>query len=149
MRHSTLFWRAGLALLSLSLTIHSATAQADTWSISTNCNVNETAPGGGRFTDSLGAVWEVRCAQDLSEPAYEDQEVAGQGIYACFKACDNKPQCTGFVYRGSDANDPVTGQWLLYSTSVASKSLTPLYRPQDRYRPMLFQIDSRQLHRTD
>ena len=99
---STLFFRAGLALLSLSLTLLSATAQ-DTWSINTNCNYNGN--GGGRFTDSLGAVWEVKCAQDLSETSYQDLGAGGQGIYACFKACDNKPQCTSFVYRGSDAND--------------------------------------------
>jgi hypothetical protein len=120
---STLFFRAGLALLSFSLTIQSTTAAADTWSIDTNCNKNGT--NGGIFTDSLGAVWEVKCAQDLSEPSYQDQGVSDQGIYACFKACDNKPQCTGFVYRGSDTN-PVPSQWLLYSPSVTITSLTCL-----------------------
>lgn len=59
---STLFFRAGLALLSLILTLHSATAQ-DTWSIDSNCNARGN--NGGRFTDSLGAVWEVRCARIL------------------------------------------------------------------------------------
>jgi hypothetical protein len=113
---STLFFRAGLALLSFSLTIHSTTALADTWSIEPNCN--EKGKGGGIFTDSLGAVWEVQCAKGLSGYSFWDDGTKGQGVYACFKACDNRPQCTGFVYVGNAGNGVgdtgVTGQQLSY-----------------------------------
>jgi hypothetical protein len=109
---STLFFRAGLALLSFSLTIHSTTALADTWSIDTDCNKNGN--GGGNFTDSLGAVWEVKCAMSLSGYSFWDDGSNTQGVYACFKACDNRPQCTGFVYIGNEGvgvgSTGVTGQ---------------------------------------
>jgi hypothetical protein len=103
MRSSTLFRRAGLALVSLGLIIHSAIAQAPQapqtpWSITPNCNATGTP--GGRFTDSLGAVWEVLCTAGLSGYSFMDQGTNGQGIYGCFKDCDNRSQCTGFVFVG-------------------------------------------------
>jgi hypothetical protein len=97
MRSSTLFRRAGLALVSLGLIIHSATAQ-DTWSITPNCNA--TGRGGGTFTDSLGATWEVKCFADLDGYTFHNEKTQSQGIYGCFKDCDNRPLCTGFVFVG-------------------------------------------------
>jgi hypothetical protein len=83
------------------VTILSATAQ-DTWSITPDCNANGN--GGGRFTDSLGAIWEVRCATDLTGYSPSDDGTFGQGVYACFKACDTRAQCSGFVYVGNTGN---------------------------------------------
>jgi hypothetical protein len=99
----------------LGLIIHSAIAQAPQapqtpWSITPNCNATGTP--GGRFTDSLGAVWGVLCAADLSGYSFHDQGTNGQGIYGCFKDCDNRPQCTGFVFVGNPdgGNGGTTGQ---------------------------------------
>jgi hypothetical protein len=120
MRSSTLFRRAGLALVSLGLFIHSATAQD--WSITSNCN--STGNGGGRFTDSLGAIWEVKCASELTGYSFMDQATQGQGIYGCFKDCDNRPQCTGFSFAGS-----VTSEQLSYFSAMVNTSLTSLQIP--------------------
>lgn len=65
------------------------------WSPAASCG------SGGQYTDPYGAVWNVNCGQDNTGAVYDQGATTGQGIYACFKACDERPTCTGFSFAGT------------------------------------------------
>lgn len=68
---------------------------------------------GGQYTDKYGAIWSVNCGQDNTGTTYDQAATNGQGVYACFKACDERPTCTGFSFAGS-----VTGKNALHDFCV-------------------------------
>lgn len=61
---------------------------------------NQADPN-GYFDDFYGARYAVRCAQDSDGFVYNGAiSNNGRGIEACFRGCDNRPNCRGFYYLG-------------------------------------------------
>jgi hypothetical protein len=74
------------------------------WSPNVTCSNGGSDPAGGRYTDRFGALWEVRCQNQLDIVSSEDTGTTGQGIYACWKGCNNRPGCSSFVFDGTVGN---------------------------------------------
>jgi hypothetical protein len=70
------------------------------WQPNANC-ASGSDPAGGRYTDRFGALWEVRCRNNLDVPSSEDTGQTSQGIFGCWKGCNNRPGCSSFVYDGN------------------------------------------------
>jgi hypothetical protein len=88
---------------SSSIAASSPTLVAPTtpWSPAASCSAGGSDPAGGRYTDRFGAVWEVRCANSLDSTPYYSSGTSGQGIYGCWKGCNNRPGCVSFHYEGT------------------------------------------------
>lgn len=76
-------------------------APTTAWSPNVQCSAGGTDPAGGRYTDRFGALWEVRCQNQLDVVSSEDTGTTGQGIYGCWKGCNNRPGCSSFVFDGT------------------------------------------------
>jgi hypothetical protein len=76
------------------------TAPATNWSPEVTCSQGGLNAG-GQYTDRFGALWEVRCQTGLDVLSSEDVGTAGQGIFSCWKGCNNRPGCSSFVYNGT------------------------------------------------
>lgn len=98
----------------------SATYAAPTtpWSPSVSCSNGGPDPAGGRYTDRFGALWEVRCQNQLDIVSSENTGTSGQGIYACWKGCNNRPGCSSFVFDGTVGNSTSCTCWNLLHFSV-------------------------------
>jgi len=73
------------------------------WSPNAACSSggSSSAAAGGRYTDRFGAVWELRCQSGLDVIPSEITLQSDQGIYGCWKGCNNRPGCSSFIYDGT------------------------------------------------
>ena len=78
-----------------------AAAPVSPWSPAISCANGGSDTAGGRYTDTYGAEWEVRCQNDLSGVSTESTGTEAQGIYACWKGCMRRPGCSAFVFDGT------------------------------------------------
>lgn len=118
MRSSTLFWRAGLALLSVTHHCIAPVSAQTAWTPEANCNANGN--NGGRYTDTfLDSEYDVTCGQNFNTLEYDDEGTRSQGIYACFRGCNERPACVGFVFVGT-----VSGTSKYFATKLLDKELT-------------------------
>jgi hypothetical protein len=77
------------------------TAPATLWSPNKVCANGGSDTAGGKYLDRFGAVWEVRCQSGFDVVSSEDVGTNSQGIYSCWKGCNNRPECSSFVYDGT------------------------------------------------
>jgi hypothetical protein len=70
------------------------------WIPNADCTKGGSNSTGGRYTDRFGAVWELRCQSGLDVIASEVTLQSNQGIYGCWKGCNNRPGCSSFAYAG-------------------------------------------------
>lgn len=80
-----------------------ASAPATAWAPAANCAAGGTDVAGGRYTDRFNAGWEVLCAAGFSGTSFETADSGGQGIYRCWKGCNNRPGCVAFTFAGTYA----------------------------------------------
>jgi hypothetical protein len=78
-----------------------AAAPVSPWNPAISCANGGSDTAGGRYTDTYGAEWEVRCQNDLSGVSTESTGTEAQGIYACWKGCMRRPGCSAFVFDGT------------------------------------------------
>ncbi|KAK6442114.1 glycoside hydrolase 15 protein [Oleoguttula sp. CCFEE 5521] len=127
MRSSSFVLRAALAALSIPGDIRVALAQSPTpaqsWAPAATCSNGGPNPTGGAYTDKFGANYSVSCGQDLTGMTFASAGVTGQGIYGCFKGCDNRPTCSAFGYNGT-VTGPTSGTGTCYYRAVAGNYIT-------------------------
>ncbi|KAM0722668.1 hypothetical protein Q7P37_002109 [Cladosporium fusiforme] len=83
------------------------------WAPAAVCANGGPVATGGAYTDGYGAIWDVRCGNSLTKAEFEKAGTYGQGIYACAKGCDSRPECNSFVYAGT-VSGATTGSGLCY-----------------------------------
>nr|OQO20802.1 hypothetical protein B0A51_15352 [Rachicladosporium sp. CCFEE 5018] len=127
MRSSSFVLRAALAALSVHNGVRVALAQSPTpaqsWAPAATCSNGGPNPTGGAHTDHFGANYSVSCGQDLDGYVYASAGVSGQGIYGCFKGCDNRPRCNSFNYNGTQTG-PLAGTGTCYYRYQAGNYFT-------------------------
>ena len=70
------------------------------WVPNSDCTKGGSDSAGGTYTDRFGARWELRCQSGLDVIASEVTLQSDQGIYGCWKGCNNRPGCSSFAYAG-------------------------------------------------
>ena len=76
-------------------------APITSWTPNAQCSQGGSDAAGGRYTDRFGALWEVRCQNQLDAVAPERGGTSLQGIYGCWKGCNNRPGCSSFSFNGT------------------------------------------------
>jgi hypothetical protein len=76
-------------------------APITSWTPNAQCSQGGSNAAGGRYTDRFGALWEVRCQNQLNVDASERGGTSLQGIYGCWKGCNNRPGCASFSFNGT------------------------------------------------
>lgn len=116
--------------ISRSLAASTTYVPTNTWTIPAgSCSAGmgpaaatATAGGtGGVFQDKFGGYWETECdyvyaGSTLYDGTYEGTN--GQGIYACYNGCANRPGCTGFSFYGTTTGPATGGGRCLYETHL-------------------------------
>ena len=110
MKPSTFIWRkaaAGASVLlgggALVTAQGTLTSNSFTPGGTSTCSSGLATPTAqnGTYTDANGAAWAIECGQDSTGYVYTTGGTNGEGIYACFNGCDNRPSCVGFTFVGS------------------------------------------------
>lgn len=92
-----IIWLSGFAIAQQS-------TPTQTWTPAPTCSNGLANPAAqnGTYVDKYGASYTVQCAQDSTGFVYDmNGPTNGQGVYACFKGCDQRPGCTAFAYIGT------------------------------------------------
>ncbi|KAI5369443.1 Putative PAN/Apple domain, alpha/Beta hydrolase, feruloyl esterase B/C/D [Septoria linicola] len=128
-RVSTNIRRIAAAAFTLVAAVHAQTP-TQTWNIAqaTSATTNAGCVNGlanpadpnGFYVDPFGATYAIRCQQSSNGFVYDNVGTNAQGAYGCSKGCDNRPNCKGWHFEGTQSSG-TTGSGRCYFRSVVGQ----------------------------